>query len=171
MSNIKDAYVRETRRETLMRWFQVGETVERAIVTFPDIPPEEIQEICDIVKRNPNNDSVVATYYEIDNLALPTKLRNICINHGIATINQLQSAYANGTLSSFRGIGPSALHTIRCKLENPECPLPMRDEVSITHIHQLQFLRQRAEIESDEDSVIALNWAISKLYSLQQNKP
>lgn len=167
MSNIMKEYVREMERETLIRWFRVGETVERAIMTFPDIPPEEIQEICDLVKENPNSESAVATYYEIDSLDLPTKIRNICINHGIVTIKQLQTACDNGTLANFRGIGVASLHIVQCKLANPDSPLPQHYEVSLAHIHQLQSLQKRAQQEQDYNSIIALQWAISKLHALR----
>ena len=54
-------------------------------------------------------------YYEIDELNLPTKIRNICINKNIVTIELLRNAYNDGTLAACRGIGPGALKIVRCK--------------------------------------------------------
>ena len=82
-------------------------------------------------------------YYEIDELNLPTKIRNTCINTDIATIELLRNAYDNSTLAACREIGPGALKIVRCKLENLDYMPP----------------------EKDEDSMYTLLWAINKLYN------
>lgn len=108
---------------------------------------------------------IIATYYEIDELNLPTKIRNICINKDIVTIELLRKAFDNGTLAACRGIGPGALKIVRCKLENPNYIPPEKDEVTMGHIRHLQALYKRAKTECDEDSMYTLLWVINKLYN------
>lgn len=170
MNDIIEEYAKEMQRETLIRWFRVGESVERAIATFPSFSVEEIQEICHFVKSNPESASdVVTTYYEIDKLNLPTRIRNTCISHNIVTIKQLQKAYDDGTLAALRGIGIAALNIVRHKLEDPNFSVPIKNKVSLLHIQQLKSLRQRATDENDIDSQLALDWALAKLYEFQRN--
>lgn len=104
-------------------------------------------------------------YYEIDELNLPTKIRNICINKDIVTIELLRKAFDNGTLAACRGIGPGALKIVRCKLENPDYIPPEKNEVTMEHIRHLQSLYKRAQTECDEDSMYTLLWVINKLYN------
>ena len=108
---------------------------------------------------------IIATYYEIDELKLPTKIRNICINKNIVTIELLRNAYNNGTLAACRGIGPGALKIVRCKLENPDYIPPEKNEITMEHIRHLQALYKRAKAECDEDSMYTLPWVINKLYN------
>lgn len=108
-------------------------------------------------------EDVVVTYYEIDSLNLPTRIRNCCIANGIVTIEQLKKAYENGSLCTLRGLGPAALNTIRQKLIDPDLPLPKRNDISTLHLQQLQLLRKHSIEEKDDASLSALNWAISLL--------
>lgn len=109
-------------------------------------------------------------HYEIDDLDLPTRIRNICIRNDILTIAQLRSACNDGTLAKFRGIGTGFIRSIQFKLEYPDKPFPQKEEVVDGHIEQIKALLNRARTENDLDSVYTLQWILSLVYKLKNKE-